>query len=54
VRDARGNELLLHGRLHESEPVLQRGEKVVLVDYDQDRELFWVTRSPEEEERRRS
>jgi hypothetical protein len=54
VKDARGNELLLHGRLHETEPALARGQKVVLVDYDQDRELFWVTRSPEEEERRRS
>src|SRR6185369_16355042 len=39
VRDARGNELLLHGRLHESERALHRGEKVVLVDYDQAREM---------------
>jgi hypothetical protein len=54
VKDARGNELLLHGRLHGAERALERGEKVVLVDYDQDRELFWVTKSPEEEERRRS
>jgi len=53
VRDARGNELLLHGRLHPDEPALKRGEKVVLVDYDPQRELFWVTRSPEEEERQR-
>jgi len=54
VRDARGNELLLHGRLHGSEPALSRGQKVVLVDFDHDRELFWVTRSPEEEERQKS
>jgi Inner membrane protein YqiJ, N-terminal len=54
VRDARGNELLLHGRLPESEPTLSRGQKVVLVDFDHERELFWVTRSPEEEERRTS
>jgi len=54
VRDARGNELLLHGRLPESEPAMSRGEKVVLVDYDHERELFWVTRSPEEEEREKS
>jgi hypothetical protein len=54
VRDARGNELLLHGRLPASEPALRRGEKVVLVDYDREHELFWVTRSPEEEERRKS
>jgi len=53
VRDARGNELLLHGRLHRDEPALKRGQKVVLVDYDPERELFWVTKSPEEEEGKR-
>jgi hypothetical protein len=53
VRDARGNELLLHGRLQGAERALKRGQSVVLVDYDPERELFWVTKSPEEEERQR-
>lgn len=50
VRDARGNELLLHGRLQEDGRALARGEKVVLIDYDHERELFWVAKSPEEVE----
>ena len=52
VRDTHGNELLLHGRVHRDEPALKRGQKVVLVDYDPERELYWVTKSPEEEEGR--
>jgi hypothetical protein len=49
VRDPRGNELLLHGRLLEGEPLAPRGAKVLLVDYDSEKGLYWVTRSPEDE-----
>jgi hypothetical protein len=47
VRDDHGNELLLHGRLQAGEAALKRGDNIVLVDYDGDRELFWVSAVPE-------
>lgn len=47
VRDDRGNELLIHGRLTAGEPALARGAKLVLVDYDAATELFWVAAVPE-------
>jgi membrane protein implicated in regulation of membrane protease activity len=47
VRDDRGNEMLIHGRLQPGEAALKRGDKLVLVDYDADKELFWVAAVPE-------
>jgi hypothetical protein len=41
VRDARGEELIVHGRLDGSEKVLERGAQVVLVDL-QDEGVFTV------------
>ena len=43
VNDARGNELLVHGRLPAGEAPLARSASVVLVDFDPERELFSVT-----------
>jgi hypothetical protein len=51
VQDGRGNEILVHGRLAEGEPPSVRGAKVVLVDYDADKGLFWVTACPELEKK---
>jgi hypothetical protein len=42
VRDARGDELIVHGRLAEGEPALERGSEVVLVDLHRDEGLFTV------------
>src|SRR3954447_14137384 len=42
VRDARGEELIVHGRLDGTEKVLERGAQVVLVDL-QDEGVFKVT-----------
>jgi membrane protein implicated in regulation of membrane protease activity len=47
VRDDRGNEMLVHGRLSVGEAPLKRGDKLVLVDFDADKELFWVAAVPE-------
>jgi hypothetical protein len=47
VNDARGNELLVHGRLPAGEAPLARSASVVLVDFDPDRELFSVAACPE-------
>jgi len=47
VNDARGNELLVHGRLLAGETPLVRSASVVLVDFDPDRELFSVAACPE-------
>ena len=46
VRDGQGNELLVHGRLAEGDPPLARDARVVLIDFDKDKELFWVAASP--------
>ena len=48
VVDGRGNELLVHGRVQDGEAPLPRDTKVVLVDFDSQTELFWVTASPVE------
>ena len=40
VRDARGNELLVHARIEVGEAPLRLGEEVLLVDYDPETELF--------------
>jgi len=48
VRDAAGTEILVHARLRGWEPALARGDRVVLVDYDEKSELFWATASPDE------
>lgn len=47
VRDDHGNELLVHGRVAAGEAPLSRGAKLVLVDFDADKELFWVAAVPE-------
>jgi hypothetical protein len=50
VNDARGNELLVHGRLPAGDAPLSRSASVVLVDFDPDRELFAVAACPELED----
>jgi hypothetical protein len=47
VRDDRGNEMLVHGRLQPGDAALKRGVKLVLVYYDAEKELFWVAAVPE-------
>ena len=42
VRDGRGLEILVHGRIEEGEADLRRGERVVLIDYDAASGLFRV------------
>src|SRR5438270_663371 len=42
VRDARGDELIVHGRLGEGEHALERGAEVVLVDLQREEGLFTV------------
>src|SRR3954468_13650599 len=42
VRDARGDELIVHGRLAEGERTLERGSEVVLVDLQREEGLFTV------------
>jgi hypothetical protein len=49
VKDDRGNEILVHGRLAAGEAPCKHGEKVVLVDFDGEKELFWVAACPEAE-----
>lgn len=46
VRDERGDELIVHGCVR-GEGALKQGDKVVLVDFDPRRELFWVTACPD-------
>jgi hypothetical protein len=48
VTDARGFEMIVHARLAAGEPALLRGAKVVLVEYDGAKDLFWATVSPAE------
>jgi membrane protein implicated in regulation of membrane protease activity len=47
VRDESGNELLVHGRLATGETPLRHGARLVLIDYDPTKELFWVAAVPE-------
>jgi hypothetical protein len=47
VVDDRGNELLLHGCLRGGEAALVHGAKVVLVSYDEAKELYWAAACPE-------
>jgi hypothetical protein len=54
VHDDRGNELLLHGCVRAGEAPLARGDKVVLVSYDGDKQLFWAAACPEVEDQKRS
>jgi hypothetical protein len=42
VRDARGDELIVHGRLAAGEGILERGSEVVLVDLQREEGLFTV------------
>jgi hypothetical protein len=53
VHDDRNNELLVHGCLKDSEPPLPRGARVVLVDFDGEKELFWATACPEAPEEKK-
>lgn len=53
VRDDRGNELLVHACLKDGEAPLGRGARVVLVDFDGEKELFWATACPEAPEEKR-
>jgi hypothetical protein len=54
VRDDRGNELLLHACLPADEAALSRGSKVVLVSYDENKQLYWAAACPEVEDEKRS
>ena len=47
VHDERGNEILVHGRLQAGEAALKRETRVVLIDFDPQTELFWVSALPE-------
>jgi len=42
VRDSRGNELIVHGRLGEGDDALKQGDKVVLIEMENDSGLFHV------------
>jgi membrane protein implicated in regulation of membrane protease activity len=44
------NEILVHGRTQDGEAALPRGSRVVLVDFDEARELYWVTGSPDDDQ----
>jgi hypothetical protein len=46
VADERGLEMLVHARLGPGEPSLTRGARVVLIEYDAAKDLFWATASP--------
>lgn len=48
VTDGQGNEMIVHARLPAGEEPLQRGARVVLVDYDAAKDLFSATVSPAE------
>jgi hypothetical protein len=50
LSDDRGTELLVHGCLRAGEASLARGAKVVLVNYDADKEMFWAAACPEVED----
>jgi hypothetical protein len=54
VHDDRGNELLLHGSVRPGDASLPHGTKVVLVSYDEDKQLFWATACPEIDDEKRS
>ena len=47
VQDSAGSEMIVHARLDKDEAELARGAKVVLIDYDAQKGLFWVTAVPE-------
>jgi hypothetical protein len=47
VRDDAGNELLVHGKLQTGDAPLKRGDQIVLVDYDEKSELFWISSVPD-------
>ena len=47
VRDEAGNELLVHGKLQQGDAPLKRGDQIVLVDYDEKSELFWISSVPD-------
>jgi hypothetical protein len=49
VQDSNGTEILIHGRLQGEDGKLARGDKVVLVDFDESQQLFWVTACPDVE-----
>jgi hypothetical protein len=42
VRDARGNELIVHGHVGEEEVTLEQGERVVLMELEKETGLFQV------------
>jgi hypothetical protein len=54
VQDDRGNELLLHACLPAGEAALAHGAKVVLVSFDEERQLYWAAACPEVEDEKRS
>jgi hypothetical protein len=41
------NEIIVHGRVQGGEGALKRGDRVVLVEYDEHADLFWITASPD-------
>ena len=41
------DEILVHGRLQAGDAPLARGARVVVIDYDATRELYWVASSPD-------
>lgn len=47
VREPDGDEHLIQGRTQGEEPAIPRGARVVLVDHEPERDVFWVTASPE-------
>jgi hypothetical protein len=50
IRGPRGDEMLVHARVGKGEAALERGARVVLVEYDDKQDLFWATASPVEAE----
>lgn len=48
VHDSGGHEMIVHARVAKGEAALTRADKVLLVDYDEQTELFWATASPVE------
>jgi len=47
VKDADGNEMIVFGRIQAGDKTPRQGERVVLVDYDAEKDLFWVAQSPD-------
>jgi hypothetical protein len=47
VHDAQGNELLVHARIAAGDAPLKRGDKLVVIDYDAETELFTVAAAPD-------